>query len=624
MSWLANFFISPLGILFGLSLPALILLYLLKLKRKKQTVPSVLLWRQSLEDYTANSPFQKLKTNPLMLLQLLLLALLTLAMMRPTMNLNALRGLDYYVLLDQSASMSSTDIAPNRFAVAKRKVEELIRGMGSGDRMMLLTFGHHTSLVVPRTEDKGELLSALDRLGIVDTGTDLSEAMTILKASIGDHTERSKVFLISDGAIPDSENLFPPAVETVYEKIGEGGSNVGISRFSVTRPPTDDAGVQVFVDLTRTPDRTGPETLSLEWNNQTIDAHVFEWGEERNYSHVFQIPSVEEGVLTVSVDVEDDFALDNTASAVLESPEPIRVRIYANGFTPLARAINQIPETQVQVLPPKAYSATSETDIHVFDTWAPDTLPNDFDGVLFLGAAPPEEVGVEWGEPVDYPIVLDWNRTHPVTRGAEYRNLQVAKGNRIGLSDEFEVLLESRDLPLIYSLERGDRRFLGTTFTLVQSNWSRLYSFPITLVNSIRWLEGGASRMAEVAVFRTGEAIEIDTEIGQTEMTVINPLGEELTVSLLPDQRNFFSSTARSGEYRFLYPDGSEKVRWVNLLNEDESAITPTETLAFGEEKIEALATARPQSREIWPWLAMLALGVLVIEWWFYTRQSWV
>ncbi|MCA9438891.1 MAG: VWA domain-containing protein, partial [Candidatus Omnitrophica bacterium] len=343
MSWLGNFFLSPLGILFGLSLPALVLLYLLKLKRKKQEVSSVLLWRQTLEDYTANSPFQKLRTNPLMLLQLLLLALLTLAMMRPTLNLQALRGIDNYVLLDQSASMAATDVSPNRFAVAKEKVEELIRGMGSGDRMMLLAFGQHTTLVVPRTEDKGELLSALDRIEVEHTGTDLSEAMTLLKASIGENTERSKIYLFSDGAISKSEELFPPAVETVYEKIGEGGSNVGIARFSITRPPSEDADIQAFVDLIRTPDHSGPETLTLDWNGQTIDAHLFEWGEEETHSHVFQIPPLEDGLLTVSIDREDDLALDNIATARLESPPLVRVRVYANGMTPLAKAINQLP-----------------------------------------------------------------------------------------------------------------------------------------------------------------------------------------------------------------------------------------------------------------------------------------
>jgi hypothetical protein len=107
-------------------------------------------------------------------------------------------------------------------------------------------------------------------------------------------------------------------------------------------------------------------------------------------------------------------------------------------------------------------------------------------------------------------------------------------------------------------------------------------------------------------------------------MTVVDPMGEEFEIHLLPDQRNYFSSTEQSGEYRFRYPDGTEEVRWVNLLDGSESSIAPRDTLAFGEEKIEAQATVRPQSREVWTWFALLALGVLVIEWWFYTRQSWV
>jgi len=151
MGWLSSIFLSPLGILAGLSLPAVVVLYLLKLKRKRQVVPSVLLWRKSLEDFTANSPFQKLRSNPLLWLQLLLLLLLTLGLMRPVLNLDATKGVDLYVLLDRSASMAATDIAPNRLEHAKELIDEKIRNLGGGDRMMIVAFSDHSEVVTPLT-----------------------------------------------------------------------------------------------------------------------------------------------------------------------------------------------------------------------------------------------------------------------------------------------------------------------------------------------------------------------------------------------------------------------------------------------------------------------------------------
>ena len=51
--------------LFALLVP-LIVFYFLKLKRPRQIIPSLVLWRQVLSDQRVNSPFQKFKRNLLL------------------------------------------------------------------------------------------------------------------------------------------------------------------------------------------------------------------------------------------------------------------------------------------------------------------------------------------------------------------------------------------------------------------------------------------------------------------------------------------------------------------------------------------------------------------------------
>src|ERR1700754_2559559 len=68
-----------------LTIPVVVF-YFLKLRRPRQVIPSLVLWRQVLADQRVNSPFQRFKRNILLLLQLLLLALLVLAAMQPVLR----------------------------------------------------------------------------------------------------------------------------------------------------------------------------------------------------------------------------------------------------------------------------------------------------------------------------------------------------------------------------------------------------------------------------------------------------------------------------------------------------------------------------------------------------------
>src|SRR6476659_1980177 len=112
MSWLPTFLNWPTALIAaGVAIPALLVLYFLKLRRKEVPVASTLLWRKAIQDLQVNAPFQRLRRNLLLLLQLIVLALLILAFMRPIANDVAPPGKTTIILIDRSASMSVKDQA---------------------------------------------------------------------------------------------------------------------------------------------------------------------------------------------------------------------------------------------------------------------------------------------------------------------------------------------------------------------------------------------------------------------------------------------------------------------------------------------------------------------------------
>src|SRR5579864_5093908 len=155
-------FLSPLSLLWLLPISGLIvLMYILKLRRQDVIVSSTFLWRQVIRDVQANAPFQKLRKNLLLLLQLIAAALIILALARPFLRAISFGGRNIVVIVDTSASMRATDVSPSRLEVAKRRAQELVSDLRPGDRMMILSAAARPQAATGFTGERAELRRAI-------------------------------------------------------------------------------------------------------------------------------------------------------------------------------------------------------------------------------------------------------------------------------------------------------------------------------------------------------------------------------------------------------------------------------------------------------------------------------
>src|SRR5881392_1030250 len=105
MAWPHFLNIGPAIIAAAIAVPALLILYFLKLRRREMPVSSTFLWKKAVQDLQVNAPFQRLRKNLLLFLQLLLLLMLLLALSRPVSNFTPGAGKLSVILIDRSASM---------------------------------------------------------------------------------------------------------------------------------------------------------------------------------------------------------------------------------------------------------------------------------------------------------------------------------------------------------------------------------------------------------------------------------------------------------------------------------------------------------------------------------------
>jgi Ca-activated chloride channel family protein len=164
--------IAPLALISALVIgPIIVAMYLLKLRREERTVSSTFLWQRMVRDVEANAPWQKLRRNLLLFLQLLLLALLAFALARPFFPTAGIAGRNLIVIIDRSASMQASDVAPSRLEAAKQQAMTLIDQLPDDGRATVIAAGGLMDVPISGSTDRRLLRQSIEAIQPDTSGT---------------------------------------------------------------------------------------------------------------------------------------------------------------------------------------------------------------------------------------------------------------------------------------------------------------------------------------------------------------------------------------------------------------------------------------------------------------------
>jgi hypothetical protein len=699
--------------------PAVLSLYFLKLRRKPIEVPSTLLWKKSLEDLHVNSIWQRLRNSLLLYLQLLFLGLIIFACLRPGWSGSEQVGEKRIYMLDQSASMLTSDADPNRLEASKEAIRSLIQNSSDDDVGMLIAFSDRADVRQGFTKDKNKLIAALESVSATNRTTNFTEAIRSAAAlaipakdsggsvenSESDETDvtdslPARVLLFSDGGFVNADDPNLDKLPVDFYSVGDAStSNIAILSFAVQKKEGTVDQMEAFARLASYGGVEATFTASLEIDGELADATTVKMASNSETGIVFELSALQQGELKLSLDAADSSPIDNVAYAAVRPPRRIKVLLVSPGNSALEAAMNtdrcrQISDVEVQDV---EYLQTPEYELRqkqgdfelvVFDRCAPAAMP--LANTLFIGVKPPKitpqltgnetatdmpaketqasidgpqnasnedttnqekdrssvntdaepkdvagtqnvdkesYVVDEWktGEASGPVIILDVDRSHPITQYLEMNSVIIVEGMTVTPPEGGKVLMSSDSGPVFGLSPRGPFQDAVLGFSVVvneNTDWGLRRSFPVFVYSSIETLGGGAAESSADSV-RPGESIRVGLAPQVVECIVETPSGDKVPLSRGSDSRFLFTKTDELGIYKIYAEESNELLEafCVNLFSSRESDVRAAGSIEMGAKAVAAETSTVRSRQEGWRWLILAGLALLILEWGIFNRR---
>ncbi|HEY2594155.1 MAG TPA: VWA domain-containing protein, partial [Chloroflexota bacterium] len=481
-------FLTPLALALGITLPIVVIFYLLKVRRHDEEVSSTFLWNDLIRDLAAHEPLQRLRWNLLLLLQLIGLGLITFAVARPFTQQVGEKPVQAILLVDGSASMQAQDVQPSRFAKAVSDARSTLNGLPENSEATAILVAAHPQVLVAATSDRAQVDRALASAQPSGAAADMREALLLARSLGGDPTSR-RVYLFTDGAFTLPPDLPDDLGSVQVVNVGADTGNVAVTTLSSRPDPQDNRRQQLFARVQNFSDTPAQAVVSITVDGQDLEDRNVSLDANSENDQIFDQLPPGAGYASVTVTTSDanGLSLDDTAFAVLTQRQPAQVLLVSPGNQFLEKVLTLLPNVDLYRISSTRYLSVEADryDIIVFDGYLPPLLPS---GNLLV-VNPPDRGPYPTSGSVTRPKVTSWDRQDPILSFVDLQDLNISRASRLEVPRWAKPLITAGDgTPLMVAGQDGDRRVAILPFDLQQSNLWTMSAFPILMSNIVNYL----------------------------------------------------------------------------------------------------------------------------------------
>jgi len=541
---LAGWALADLGLIFGVGAGVITLLYLLRMRRRQVIVPFAALWEQVTRESESRKLWRKLRRLFSWLLQLILLAIVCLAIGDPRPESWLREPATLAIVIDTSASMaaSADEDGHTRLALAIERARAEVEALGPADRALIIAAGSEVSVPAPLTGESRTLLRALDEaVGVGPGEADLSRALLLAQNALADQSDQAttRILVLTDGAL-DPAGLSAVARCTARsQREGEAScevlelgadhevGNVAITAFAARRYPSNRDKVEVLVEIQNLGADPASFELRVTADDLPVGTKIFELAAgERKREVLPKLDAARERLVAQLRPLPDDPdsaralgpAIDDLAYAVIPPLDPMEVVLVTDGGNLFLEAALLTLDDYVRLttLTPEQASgeaqgqrAVTAADIvfyDIADAPLPDTLP-DTNLVIFdphrLEDSP---VPIAKLRQIRGPRMSEQRKDHELLAGVVFKDINLFTATSFELQPGDLALVSHLGEPIV-ALREAEHALLLIGFDPRRSDLPLRMAFPLMIANAVDYF--GRREAGFVAAIPIGASREL-------------------------------------------------------------------------------------------------------------------
>lgn len=599
-------YLWPLALL--VLIPIIIIMYLLKQKAVDHPFSSLFLWKEMYKNMQANTPWEKLKKNLLMYLQIATVLILIFALMSPYIKSETTSAGHVVLVLDTSGSMNTKyDDGHTRMEVAVSEAIDYVDKLPGDTSISIITSDKEAVLVLTDSVDKSLAKRRLNAIEATNYMGDCSFGMEMAESMIA-QWETAEVVYFTDTYVSCKTtggyiiDVYSEMDNAVVEYVGHGTDSEGM--LTVLAKVSNFGSKELKMDINLYGDE---EMLAVkEVTIPSGDSEIV----------YFENLAFDGKVIYAELhDVKDALLLDNGCYDVITEASECNVLLMTEQNLYLEKAMalmDGVKVTKSNDIDGFKDFLSLEYDLYVFDGMVPTELPKN-GSMLFINCECPELYTV--ADTLEG--ILLKVKDSKVTKYLEDYSFGASKVKAMEVPGWADSFLTAGNFSAGFIGTYGTQQVCVLGMDFHDTELPLKSEFPILIYNIMN--ECVSTGMLSASVVNAGSAIKVSGKIDGEKPVIERPDGknEELVGTIVN-----YTGTNETGVYEVEQNADGEKLSEVFAVNfpKNESYIqnTPGGSPEAGTSVVQATVNTSLNLRNV---IIILALILLCIEWIVYIRR---
>lgn len=495
-----------------LTIPPVIMLYILKRKYKEEVISSSLLWKEVYKNTRASTPWEKFKKNIMLLLQIIIILSVILALMSPFINIGGRTYKNVIIVVDNTASMNTIyDDKLSRLEKGKLLAKEYLNSTREGTKAYIISYDGNSNLLLNGEFNKFNSESIINNISKSYNTGDISDVLSFVKAigdGIGEEYE-ALIFTDKQTSISDING------KLVY--LGNSGLNASIDNIS---HKVVDGKIKVIANVTNNGDKEYEGDFSLYNGDKLLEVNKINLGVSESKTLSFELDSLSDDYLKGELSRKDILMEDNTYYHVINENKVKKVLLVTDENVFLEKAFGIIENTEVyKTSDPNNITENDEYDLYVFDNKMPEVMPKG-GNILFINPSSNEFFNVLNGGEMGQAKAIKG----AVSSYLENTQFTLSEYKIIETPYYGTNILTIDDNSIGFKGEVNDRKIAALSFDLHSTDFALKKEFPILIYELGEELI--STGMVYKNNFTAGEKIVVKSSDFESEINVTYPNGE--------------------------------------------------------------------------------------------------